>query len=404
MRRILNWWLSIDYITFVLLLMLMAIGLLLITAASPAMADRIGTSSFYFINKQIQFVIIALPCLILPSLMGEKALRTFSLISFILVVLLLCLLPFYGDTTKGAKRWMTIVGFSLQPSEFLKPFYGVLIAKILTNSNTTYGLGIEHDAFHKINKVHSNKSNQSNKRFVIASLLHLFVMTLLLIQPDFGMAITVSVITGIQFFVVGLPMHFIFIMIIILTVSLFFAYYFLPHVTKRIDVFFDSNAENCYQVHKSLESYAKGGLWGTGPGEGALKYMLPDSHTDFIFAIAGEELGILFCLIIIGLLAFMILRCIVQISNLQNQYNICLAINAIAYISFQSLFNIGVTLHIFPTKGMTLPFISYGGSSLLALSIAMGIYLQATRKRLVYHRNHQNIIIYSKKISNSQVM
>ncbi len=391
MRLIANWWLSIDYVTFIIMLTLMAVGLLLITAASPAMSERIGTPSFYFIHKQIQFMLIALPCMIIPTLMGEKALRTLSFISLFIIILLLCLLPFFGDVTKGAKRWISVAGFSLQPSEFLKPFYGVVIAKILTTSKSKNFINFASE----IDKMNKN----GNERFFIASILHMLIIGLLLMQPDFGMTVTVSVVTGIQFFLAGLPIHFIIIMLTILCIGFWGAYIALPHVTKRIDLFMHGSNEHCYQVHKSLESYARGGFWGTGPGEGALKYMLPDSHTDFIFATAGEELGIVFCLIVLALLAFLVLRCITQIANLKSQYDICVAISSITYIAFQSLFNIGVTLHLFPTKGMTLPFISYGGSSLIALSLAMGIYLQITRKSRLRTRSKSDLIIFGPKIS-----
>lgn len=388
MRRIANWWVSLDYITFILILALMAIGLLLITAASPAMAERINTPSFYFINKQIQFMLIAIPCLIFPTLMGEKALRIFAFISFFIVIALLCLLPFFADITKGAKRWMTLAGFSLQPSEFLKPFYGVIIAKILTTP------GRKTPSF-----IEGTYNQLGNERFIIAGLLHILIMCLLLIQPDFGMTVTISVVTGVQFFIAGLPITFIIIMVVMFGFTLWGAYNLLPHVAKRIDMFLDEDSENCYQVHKSLESYVKGGMWGTGPGEGGLKYLLPDSHTDFIFAIAGEELGAIFCLLIIAIIALLVLRALLQISMLRSPYNMCVAIGAITYIAFQSLFNIGVTLNLFPTKGMTLPFISYGGSSLISLSLAMGIYLQVTRKNYLRSRTKEGIIIFGPEIS-----
>lgn len=367
------WTNSVDILTFCLILCLIIIGLLLVVTSSPAVAERIDTFHFHFLYRHIFFAFISIPIMIIISILPEKLIIRISVFGFILTILSLIILPWIGVEIKGSIRWLNIFGISIQPSEFLKPFYAVVIAVILNNSNE--GMG-----------------NNKMRNFMICSVLHVFVSTLLIMQPDFGMAITITIITLIQMFVAGLPWLLIFILSIFLCFVSLIAYYKLPHVAKRITSFLDEDTLNGYQVQKSLESYINGGLFGKGPGEGNLKYLLPDSHTDFIFAVAGEELGAIFCFIIILLISFIVIRGILNIMKLNNPMYCYIGIAVIMYFAFQSIFNIGVTLHLLPTKGMTLPFISYGGSSMISFAFSMGLYFNVTK--IVKGNNYINRKIY----------
>lgn len=337
--------------------------------------------------------------------MNEYQIKKIGVIGFVLCIILLILTLLLGDTVKGAKRWLSLPGISLQPSELIKPFYAIVIAMILSSEhNKSIKNLIRHTHFGQNNRpttknvseinssinthiINSNINNDNSdiiasfnlKRFYLCFIIHIFIILLLILQPDFGMTVTISVVTGIQLFVAGLP-WIIIILILCCFIGLgFFLYHTLPYIAKRIDSFTANDDGYNYQVQKSLESYTNGGFFGTGPGEGSVKYFLPDSHADFIFAVAGEEMGAIFCIFIVLLIAFIVLRTIINISKLNNTYSIYVGISTIMYVAFQAIFNIGVTMHLFPTKGMTLPFISYGGSSIIASSISIGICLSAMR-------------------------
>ncbi len=356
-----QWWFSVDSKSIIALLGLMFVGIVLITTASPAVAERIKVSHFYFVYKQLEYIALGIPLLFFVSLINSKYIPRVGALGFTITIVLMMLVLFIGDETKGAKRWLTVLGFSLQPSEILKPFYTILTANILVQENLP-------------------------SRFIVCGLLHAIVVGLLLLQPDFGMAVTVSVALCTQFFLAGLRRRWIICIACILCILGITAYMMLPHVAKRLDLFFHPEIGNAYQIHKSLESYIKGGLWGCGPGEGTVKYILPDSHADFIFAVAAEEFGTIFCLSIVLLISFIVICGILNITKMQDMHKVYMAGGMLSYFAFQSIFNIGVTVHLFPTKGMTLPFVSYGGSSMLSFALAMGIYFNVTRRE--FFRDH----------------
>ena len=211
--------------------------------------------------------------------------------------------------------------------------------------------------------------------------LYLLVVLLLLVQPDFGMTLTVTAMWGIQLVLAGLPLLWIIMMALLAVVGMFAAYHLFSHVAKRIDAFLDPAASDNYQIGRSLEAFRNGGLLGRGPGEGEVKQFLPDSHTDFIFAVAGEEFGVIVCLAILGLFAFVVLRGLSRVWK-QNDLFIVLAVaGLLAQFGIQSVINMGVSVNLFPAKGMTLPFLSYGGSSVVAVALGMGMMLALTRRR-----------------------
>jgi cell division protein FtsW len=357
-NSIARWFWTIDNISLFLLVAIMCFGAILITSASPAVAERVKLSSFYFVHRQLLFLGASLFIIIFFSLLSEKSLRQIALIGFVTCVLLLVGVLFFGDEVKGARRWINILGFNLQPSEFLKPFYIFITGLIL-----------------------SERYNRDDfPAFTSSLILHSVIVILLILQPDFGMVVTFTTVLAGQFFLAGIPLWIIFVIGFAAVAGAFAAYILLPHVARRIDLFLNSEGTENYQVDKSLEAYINGGLFGRGPGEGTVKAHIPDSHADFIFAVAGEEFGSIFCTIILLLFLAFIVRAIFQITKLDNLFKIYATAGIIMLFTLQTTFNIGVTLHLFPTKGMTLPFISYGGSSALSFAIAFGMLLNLTKK------------------------
>ena len=305
-------------------------------------------------------MLFCLPVMLFFSIIPKRLLQLLCLLGLIATIGMLILVPLLGEAVKGAKRWINLPGFSLQPSEFLKPFYSFLIG---------YILGSKEWESHR----------DQIKSFIVCVMLHLVVVLLLLLQPDFGMLMTISFVTGVQIFAAGFVWYILAVSIAAIIACGFGSYVLLPHVARRIHLFLNNDGEIAYQVQKSISSYQAGGMLGKGPGEGVVKYQLPDSHSDFIFAVGGEEFGAIFCLIVIGIMLFIVARGFFHVLKTNNKQAVLVMLAMISYIAFQSIFNIGVTLNILPTKGMTLPFISYGGSGLISLSIAMGIYLNYSK-------------------------
>lgn len=352
-----GWLRSIDRVSFFLVVAILCVGAMLITMASPAVAERIKVTQFYFVSRQIIFLLLSIFIIVFVSSLSEKNLRRFVLVGFISCMVLLVCVLFLGEEVKGARRWVNIIGFSIQPSEFVKPFYIFITGLILAE---------------RFNK-------KDFPSFTFSILLHGVLVGLLILQPDFGMVITFTGVLAGQFFLAGLPLWIIFVIVFVAIIGGIFAYLLLPHVARRIDNFLNPETTENYQVEKSLEAYINGGLFGKGPGEGTVKLHLPDSHSDFIFAVAGEELGAIISSLIILLFFALILRSILKISKEEQLYKIYICGGLIMLFTLQTIFNIGVTLHMFPTKGMTLPFISYGGSSVLSFAFAFGILLNLTK-------------------------
>jgi len=354
-----SWWWTVDHLTLVAVGMIIAFGAIIVTAASPSVAERIGLESFYFVKRQLVFLLMALCSIFCFSLLSPTTIRRISILGFVFVVILLITVLLVGEETKGATRWLYIFGFSLQPSEFVKPFFIVVIAWLLSES----------------------KNMLSFKGVQISILLYMVLVCLLILQPDLGMTVVVSAVWAGQLFISGISITWVAIIMVFALFGLLCAYWFLPHVTLRIDSFLGNNGDVSYQVKKSLEAFNSGGFFGRGPGEGVVKQYLPDSHTDFIFAVAGEELGIIVCLAIMSLYAFIIFRGFRRILSETDLFLIYAVSGLLVQFGVQSMINMGVALNLLPTKGMTLPFISYGGSSMISISISIGMLLALTRKR-----------------------
>lgn len=353
-----RWWKVIDQQTIIAMVILLAFSLMLVTTASPAVANRIGLTDNYFSSRHVVFLALAVIIILTFSSLDKKWIRRLAIFGFLGSLLMLVLVKFYGFEVKGATRWINIGGFSYQPSEFMKPFFAVVTGWILS--------------------LHYHEEFPS---FKVCFMLFLCVATLLIIQPDFGMLVMVSAVFGIQLFVAGLPIIWLFIAIFASVFGSIGAYLLLPHVASRINRFLDPvNSEN-YQVTRSLEAFESGGLYGKGPGEGSVKQFLPDSHTDFIFAVAGEEFGAIICIMIIITFAYIVIRILVNLLHEDDKFIQIAAIGIISQFGLQAVINMGVSLNLLPTKGMTLPFISYGGSSTLAISIGMGMLLGLTKRK-----------------------
>ena len=354
-----RWWWTVDRWTLAALIMLMGFGTVLILAASPAAAERIGLPGFRLAQRQLALLPLALLTLIGVSLLNPRWIRRLAVVGFAGSLALCVLTLLVGVEIKGATRWISLGGLSLQPSEFLKPCFVVLSAWLFA----------------------AEKGEQGIPGSAIAITLWLGVTALLLMQPDVGQAFMVTAVWGAQFFLAGLPLIWVGLLAALGLLALAAAYFALPHVGARIDSFIDPQGGDRYQIDRSIEAFMNGGLLGRGPGEGTVKALLPDSHSDFIFAVAGEELGLIACLMILALFGFVVLRGFARVFQEHSLFVLLAVSGLLAQFGLQALINMASTLHLMPTKGMTLPLISYGGSSLLAVSLAMGMVLGLTRRR-----------------------
>ena len=353
------WWWTIDRWSMAALALLMVIGALLIMAASPAVAERIGAEHFHFVRRQFLFVPPALLLMVVSSLASPRLVRRLACLGLVVSVALMIATLGMGQEVKGAARWLSLGGLSLQPSEFVKPSFAVVAAWMFASQQ-------------QADRIPGN---------LVALALYLLVACLLLLQPDVGMTLVISAVWFVEFFLAGLPL----LWVVMATVSglagLVGAYFAFSHVQARVDSFLDPAAGNSYQVMTALQAFHNGGLFGRGPGEGRVKAVLPDAHTDFIMAVAGEEFGLVLCLLVVGLFGFVVLRGFTRMLAEENLFVLLAASGLLVQFGLQAIINLASTLRLMPTKGMTLRFISYGGSSTLALALGMGMMLALTRKR-----------------------
>ena len=354
-----RWWWTVDHWTLAALGCLIGFGAVLAMAATPAVATRIGLDPFFFVRRQIGLLIPAILMMIAISMMNPRQARIVAMVGFVISTALLAATFFVGSEIKGARRWIHVPGLSIQPSEFVKPTFTIVAAWLFA-------------------------MQRKDERFpgdLISIALYLVVLFLLLLQPDVGMSIVITSVWFAQFFLAGLRMFWVLLLGGSGLVSLVAAYFVFPHVASRVDRFLDPAAGDNYQVSTALEAFLNGGLFGRGPGEGTVKSVLPDAHSDFVFAVAGEEFGLVACLVVVAVFAFIVLRGFARVLQESNLFVLLAVAGLLAQFGLQALINMSSTLNLIPTKGMTLPFISYGGSSLLALALGMGFMLALTRKR-----------------------
>jgi cell division protein FtsW len=355
-----RWWRTIDKWTLSCILILFGIGLLLALAASPPLAARNGLAPFHYVTRQAMFGSVAIFVMIVVSMMSPVLVRRLALLGFLAALVALALLPVLGtDYGKGAVRWYSLGFASLQPSEFLKPGFVVMAAWLLAASQQLGG---------PPGKMYS---------FVIT----MVIVSMLAMQPDFGQAALILFAWGVMYFVAGAPMT----LLIVLAGAVFFAgtlfYANSEHFARRIDGFLSPDLDPTTQLGFATNAIREGGFFGVGVGEGQVKWSLPDAHTDFIIAVAAEEYGLIFVLIIIALYMTIVIGSLMRLMRERDPF-IRLAGTGLACIfGAQAMINMGVAVRLLPAKGMTLPFVSYGGSSLIAGGIALGMLLAFTRAR-----------------------
>lgn len=354
-----RWWWTVDRWTLAAIAILLACGGVMTLAASPAVAERIDVESFHFVKRQAVFLSLAALTIIGVSLMSPKGVRRLAILTTLGALVLMAMTIVFGTEIKGASRWLAIGGLSLQPSEFVKPGIAVVAAWLFARQ----------------------RMDERFPGIQMSIVVYLVTVAILLMQPDVGMTIVVSVVWGTQFFVAGLPLIFVALIALTFVGAGVGAYFTFDHVQLRVDRFFGPDSEIGYQAARAIEAFQHGGIIGRGPGEGRVKEVLPDAHADFIFAVTGEEFGLLACLVIVGLFAFVVLRGFARVMKRDDLFVLLAVAGLLSQFAVQALINMASSVSLIPPKGMTLPFISYGGSSTLALAIGMGMVLALTRER-----------------------
>ncbi|MAF68932.1 MAG: cell division protein FtsW [Micavibrio sp.] len=354
-----NWFWTVDKGALVSIFALIVYGLILVATASPSVALRIGVTENHFLIRHIVFLIPALIMMIGVSMISPRNLWRLATVIYIGGILAMLLIPFVGMEIKGAKRWLHLLGLGLQPSEIVKPAFAIVAAWLMA----------------------MQKERENFTGDLYAAGLYAVFVALLLLQPDFGMTMVVTCMFATQIFLAGLRFRYLAIMFLAGLCLLMSAYYGFDHVQSRIDRFMNPAAGDNFQVNKSLESFQNGGILGTGPGQGSVKMYLPDAHADFIFSVAGEELGFIFTFLLAGLFLFILLRGFNHLMDTEDIFTIIACGGLLAMIGLQALVHICSSLNLIPTKGMTLPFISYGGTSLLSVGFAFGAVLSLTRHK-----------------------
>lgn len=355
-----RWWRNVDHWTLGSVGLLIGFGYILMMAASPAVAQRIGASRDVFIFKQVMFLSIAALTIIVISMLSTEGIKKLSILGTCIAIAATAYTLVHGMDIKGAKRWIALPIMSVQPSEFLKPCFAIFTAWLLT---------------------------QWKMRFYIPGILlalgfYGIILFLLKSQPDIGMLAVITAVLLTQLFINGLNMFWIFSGFGGMIAAFIGAYTVLPHVRSRVERFLHPEVGDHYQIDTALRAFGNGGLWGRGPGEGRVKDLLPDAHADFVFAVAGEEYGMVICCIIIFLFCFIVARTLLKLIKEDDPFIVLAASGLITGFGLQAFINMGSTLHLIPTKGMTLPFISYGGSSAISIALTIGMVLALTRRRV----------------------
>jgi cell division protein FtsW len=354
-----DWWWTVDRLLLAALAILMLSGLVFLMAGGPPVAERLGLSTFHFVNRQVFFLLPALAIMIPVSFLSLRHIRRLALLVYLVGMALVLLAFHYGPEIKGAHRWISIGPLGIQPSEFVKPAFVVIAAWAFSEG----------------------ARRKDMPGALLALLLLPATIVPLILQPDFGQTMLVTIVWCGLFFVAGL--HWFWVMGLggagLLGIGA--AYQLLPHVRARIERFMDKSSGDTFQVDTAMESFARGGWLGRGPGEGTVKRILPDAHTDFIFAVTAEEFGVVVCLLLLLLFAFIVLRGLSLARRNEDPFCRLAATGLILMFGLQASINMMVNVHLMPAKGMTLPFISYGGSSLLSLALGMGFLIALTRRR-----------------------
>jgi len=354
-----QWWWTVDRPLLGAIIALMLSGVILSLAASPPVATRIGLDPFHFFNHHVLFLLPAFIVLIGVSFLSPRQIRRSAVIVFAISIALIVLTLLVGPEVKGSRRWITLLGVNIQASESAKPAFVVIAAWLFSES--------------------ANRPEMPATSMALVLLL-MFV-SLLVMEPDFGQTMLILMVWGALFFIAGMRMVWVAGLAGAAGAGLFGAYLLVPHVAGRIQRFMNPASGDTFQVDTAMEAFANGGWFGLGPGEGIAKRNLPDSHTDFVFAVAAEEFGIVLCLALLALFAFIVIRSLSRAYANDDMFSRFAASGLAILFGVQAAINMSVNLQLIPAKGMTLPFISYGGSSIISLAYGVGMMLALTRLR-----------------------
>jgi cell division protein FtsW len=354
-----EWWWTVDRLMLAAIGALMLAGVVLSLAASPPVAGRLGLEPFYFVNRHILFLFPTVAILLAVSFLNPRQIRRLAVVVFAVSLITVAATPIFGVEIKGARRWLVLLGVNIQPSEFLKPAFVILVAWLFGES--------------------AKRPDMPANAISLALLLA--VIALLVVQPDFGQTMLLVLVWSALFFMAGMRLIWVFGLAGVAGIGLLIAYSTVPHVARRIQRFLDPGSGDTFNIDIATESFMRGGWFGKGPGEGTVKRLLPESHTDFVFAVAAEEFGIALCLALVALFSFIVIRALIRAMRNDDPFTRFAAAGLTILFATQSAINMAVNLHLMPAKGMTLPFISYGGSSMLSMAYAMGMLLALTREQ-----------------------
>jgi cell division protein FtsW len=354
-----EWWWTVDRLTLGAIGALMLTGVVLSLAASPPVAGRLGLDPFFFVNRHILYLFPAIAIMLAVSFLSPRQIRRLSIAVFVVSLIMVAATPFYGVEIKGARRWLVLFSVNVQPSEFLKPAFVILVAWLFGES--------------------AKRPDMPTNAISLAMLL--LVVALLVMQPDFGQTMLIVLVWSALFFMAGMRLVWMFGLAGVASIGLLTAYFTVPHVARRIQRFLDPASGDTFNIDIATESFVRGGWFGKGPGEGTVKRLLPESHTDFVFAVAAEEFGVALCLVLVSLFAFIVIRALLRAMRNDDPFTRFAGAGLTMLFATQSAINMAVNLHLIPAKGMTLPFISYGGSSMISLAYAMGMLLALTREQ-----------------------
>jgi cell division protein FtsW len=364
-----RWFWEIDRVLLFFVAVLIAIGLVAVAAASPAAGSRysgngVTFAPLHYFYRQLLWIVAGLPVMIGVSMLPREKARRLCLLGTLLFMGMLVLVPIFGPEVNGARRWLGVGFAQFQPSEFLKPLFIVTIAWLLSLKNQDEGLPV----------------------VPLSGILTALIALLLMKQPNFGETVIFASVWVLLLTLSGAPMRFLMILGAGAVAVVILAYFFYPVAHARIDGFLFEHGDT-YQTDSALRTITAGGLFGAGPGAGVHKFQLPEPHTDYIFSVIGEEFGIIACLAIAAIYLVIVARVLIRLLHEDDQFVVLAAAGLVCQFGMQALINMAVNVQIAPSKGMTLPFISYGGSSMVALSIGMGLLLAFTRRNPYLHRS-----------------